>query len=59
MKLLIGFWIVALKSVEKILPIHKKQLLTHLKITQYKLGLVINFNTELFKDSIYRVVNNL
>ena len=51
--------IVELKSVEKILPVHKKQLLTYLKITQCKLGLVINFNTELLKYGIYWVVNSL
>ena len=59
MKLLIGFWIVALKSVEKILLVHKKQLLTYINITQSRLGLLINFNTELLKDISYRVVNNL
>jgi len=51
--------IIELKSVEKVLPVHKKQLLTYLKIARCKLGLVINFNTELLKDGIHRVVNNL
>jgi len=51
--------IVELKSVEKILPVHKKQLLTYLKISHCKLGLLVNFNTELLKDGIHRVVNNL
>jgi len=51
--------IVELKSVEKILPVHKKQLLTYLKIAQCKLGLLVNFNTELLKNGIHRVVNNL
>ena len=51
--------IVELKSVEKILPVHKKQLLTYLKITQCKLGLLVNFNIELLKNGIHRVVNNL
>ncbi len=51
--------IVELKSVEKILPVHKKQLLTYLKIAQCKLGLVINFNTELMRDGITRIVNKL
>jgi len=51
--------IVELKSVEKILPVHKKQLLTYLKIAQCKLGLLVNFNTELPKNGIHRVVNNL
>ena len=51
--------IIELKSVETILPVHKKQLLTYLKIAKCKLGLVINFNTELMKDGITRIVNNL
>jgi GxxExxY protein len=51
--------IIELKSVETILPVHKKQLLTYLKIAKCKLGLVINFNTELLKNGIHRVVNNL
>ena len=51
--------IIELKSVEKVLPVHKKQLLTYLKIAECKLGLVINFNTELLKDGIHQVVNNL
>jgi GxxExxY protein len=51
--------IIELKSIEKILPVHKKQVLTYLKITRCNLGLLINFNTELLKDGIYRIVNNL
>jgi GxxExxY protein len=51
--------IVELKSVEKILPVHKKQLLTYLKIAHCKLGLLINFNTELLKDGNHPVVNDL
>ena len=51
--------IVELKSVEIILPVHKKQLLTYLKISNSKLGLLINFNSALIKDGIKRVVNNL
>ena len=51
--------IVELKSVEMVLPVHKKQVLTYLKIAHCKLGLVINFNCELLKDGITRVVNNL
>ena len=51
--------IVELKSVEKILAIHKKQLLSYLKLTNLKLGLLINFNSVLLKDGIYRIVNNL
>jgi GxxExxY protein len=51
--------IIEWKSVETILPVHKKQLLTYLKIAKCKLGIVINFNTELLKNGIHRVVNNL
>jgi GxxExxY protein len=51
--------IIELKSVETILPVHKKQLLTYLKITKCKLGLLVNFNTELLKNGINRIVNNL
>ena len=51
--------IIELKSVENILPVHKKQLLTYLKLTGMKLGLLINFNEALVKDGITRVVNGL
>jgi GxxExxY protein len=51
--------IIELKSVEGILPVHKKQLLTYLKLTGLKLGLLINFNSNLIKDGITRIVNNL
>lgn len=50
--------IIELKSVETILPIHKKQLLTYLRLTNFQLGLLINFNTNLLKDGITRIVNN-
>ena len=51
--------VVELKSVETIAPVHPKQLLTYLKITDMKLGLLINFNEKLIKDGITRIVNNL
>ncbi|MBE9537220.1 MAG: GxxExxY protein [Proteobacteria bacterium] len=51
--------IVELKSVEKVLPVHKKQLLTYLKLSGHKLGLLVNFNENLIKDGITRIVNNL
>ena len=51
--------IVELKSVEAIHPVHQKQVLTYLKITNYKLGILINFNTNLLKDGFKRIVNNL
>ncbi len=51
--------IVELKSVETILPVHQKQVLTYLKLTNIKLGLLINFNESLIKNGITRIVNNL
>ena len=51
--------IVEVKSVEKVKGVHKKQLLTHLRLMDKKLGLLINFNQELIKDGISRVVNGL
>ena len=51
--------ILELKSVENLNPVHYKQLQTYLKLTDMKLGLLINFHTELIKDGITRVVNNL
>ena len=51
--------IIELKAVENIAPVHPKQLLTYLKVTGLKLGLLINFNEKLIKDGITRIVNNL
>ena len=51
--------IIEIKSVEAIAPVHKKQLLTYLKLTDKKLGLLINFNVALIKNGITRIVNNL
>lgn len=51
--------IIELKSVENITPVHKKQLLTYLRLTNKKLALLINVNTELIKDSITGIANNL
>jgi len=51
--------IIELKSVEKVLPVHKKQLLTYLRLSDKKLGLLINFGEELIKNGISRVVNGL
>lgn len=50
--------VLELKSVETILPVHKKQLLTYLKLLNLQLGLLINFNTNLLKEGITRIVNN-
>ncbi len=51
--------IVELKAVERVLPVHKKQLMTYLRLTRMKLGLLVNFNVNLIKDGIERVVNGL
>ncbi len=51
--------IVELKAVEEILPIHQAQLLSYLKLSGCKLGLLINFNVERLKDGIKRMVNKL
>jgi GxxExxY protein len=51
--------IVEIKSIEAISPVHRKQLLTYLRLTNKRLGLLINFNVELIKDGITRVVNGL
>jgi GxxExxY protein len=51
--------IVELKSIEAIAPIHKKQLLTYLRLSGMRLGLLINFNVDYIRDGISRVVNNL
>ncbi len=48
-----------LKSIEKLLPVHKKQVLTYLRITKLKLGLLLNFGAYLMKDGIVRLVNGL
>ena len=50
--------IVEIKSVEKFLPIHKAQLMSYLKLADCNVGLLINFNVEILKDGIQRVVNN-
>jgi GxxExxY protein len=50
--------IVELKSVEEVKPVHKKQLLTYLRLAKKDLGLLINFNEVLLKKGIVRVVND-
>ena len=54
-----GKVIVELKSVERIQPVHSKQLLTYLKLADMRLGLLINFGDALIKHGIKRVVNGL
>ncbi|MCW3086720.1 MAG: GxxExxY protein [Sediminibacterium sp.] len=51
--------VIELKSVEALGPVHYKQVLTYLKLTNCKLGILINFNVNLIKDGIHRIVNKL
>jgi GxxExxY protein len=51
--------ILELKSVETVARVHKKQLLTYLRLADKRLGLLINFGAELIRDGIFRVVNGL
>jgi len=51
--------IVELKAIDKISDVHKAQLLTYLRLTDAKLGLLINFNVTLLKHGVTRIVNNL
>jgi GxxExxY protein len=54
-----GIVIVEVKAVEKLHPIHQVQLLTYLRLTGRKLGLLVNFGQEYAKDGITRVVNGI
>ena len=49
--------VVEVKSVDRLLPIHRAQVLTYLKLTSYPLGLLINFNVELLRSGIRRLLN--
>ena len=51
--------VIELKSIERVAPVHKKVLLTYLRLSDCKLGLLINFGEELLKTGISRVVNGL
>ncbi|HRI79456.1 MAG TPA: GxxExxY protein [Cyclobacteriaceae bacterium] len=51
--------IIEIKSIETIAYVHQKQLLTYLRLTNMKLGLLINFNVGLIKDGIHRIINTL
>ena len=51
--------IVEVKSLELLAPVHKKQLLTYLRLADKRLGLLINFQVALIKDGITRIVNGL
>lgn len=54
-----GLVILELKCIERIEPIHEAQLLTYLKLSNLKLGLLINFNVPVLKRGMRRIVNNL
>ena len=49
--------IVEVKAIQKVLPIHKAQVLTYLKLTHLRLGLLINFNVEVLRSGICRIIN--
>lgn len=51
--------IIELKSVEHLLPVHRKQLQTYLRLSQKRLGYILNFGSALMKDGIVRAVNGL
>jgi iron complex transport system substrate-binding protein len=51
--------VVELKSVEKIAPVHQKQLLTYLRLMRLEVGLLINFGAPTLKEGLRRIVNNL
>jgi len=51
--------LVEIKAIENLAPVHFAQTLTYLKMSNIKLGLLINFNNKFLKDGIHRIVNNL
>lgn len=51
--------IIEIKSIEALAPVHRKILLTYLRLANLKLGLLVNFNEELIRDGLHRVVNGL
>ena len=51
--------VIELKSVSEVLPIHKKQLMTYLRLTNKKLGYVINFNEISLRDGIERIISDI
>ena len=51
--------VIEVKSIETLAPVHAKQLRTYLRLMDMKLGLLVNFNVDLIKNGIHRVVNNL
>lgn len=51
--------LIEVKSIDTLAPVHFSQLLTYLRLSDKRLGLLINFNSKYLKDSIHRIVNNL
>ena len=54
-----GLVVVEIKAVDALIPVHEAQVITYLKLTGCKLGLLLNFNVKLFKYGIQRIVNHL
>ena len=54
-----GILVIEVKSVDAVAPVHRKQLLTYLRLSGLRLGLLVNFNTPYIKDGITRIVNGL
>ena len=52
-----GMVLIELKSVEQVAAVHKKQVLTYIKLTDLRLGLLVNFGEELLKHGIHRIIN--
>ena len=49
--------IIEVKAVRRVLPIHRAQVLTYLRLTNCRLGLLINFNVEVLRSGLYRIIN--
>jgi GxxExxY protein len=49
--------VIEIKAVGKVLPVHRAQVLTYLKLTNLRLGLLINFNVEVLRSGLYRIIN--
>jgi GxxExxY protein len=52
-----GSVLIEVKSVSKVLAVHRAQVLTYLKLTDIRLGFLINFNVEMLRQGIYRIIN--
>ena len=49
--------IIEVKAVTKVLPVHRAQLLTYLKLTRLRLGILLNFNVDVLRHGVYRIIN--